>query len=65
MWETFTQGLRAWAETMGFINKRTDLKNAADVRQAAMQASEQKAVDQIRQDVAKGNLDAIRNDIAE
>lgn len=55
---------RAIAETMGFVNKRTDLKNAPDVKAAAIAVDEQKQVDRINNDVAKGDIDAIRKDVA-
>lgn len=65
MWELITQGLRAFAETIGLINKRTDLKNAPDVKAAAIATDEQKQIDKINKDVANGDLDAMRKDIAE
>lgn len=64
MWQSVTAFFQAIAQTMGFANKRTDLKNAPDVREAAMKVDEQKRIDAIRNNVAKGNLDEIRKDIA-
>jgi hypothetical protein len=55
----------AIAQVFGFVNKRTDLKNSPAVVDAAIRADEQKQIDQIRKNIATGNIDASRKDIAE
>lgn len=65
MWETVTAFFQSIAQVFGFVNKRTDLKNAADVKAAAIATDEQKQIDQINKDVADGDVDAMRKDIAE
>lgn len=57
--------LHLLAETMGFVNKRTDLKNAPDVREAKVAQDEVDRKNKIESDVAKKNLEETRKDIAE
>lgn len=55
----------AIAQVFGFANKRTDLKNAPAVVDAAMKVDEQKQIDRIRNNIAAGNINESRKDIAE
>jgi len=65
MWETFAQLFRAVAESVGLVRQRDTEKNAADVKAAAVAGSEQKSVDQENTAVANGDVNTIRNDLAE
>ena len=65
MWQAITQIFRAVAEALGLVNRRTDLKNQADVKEAA---KAQQAVDvrnEIETSTAKKEVDETRNDLAE
>lgn len=56
---------RAVAELFGFANRRTDLKNAPDVRKAAVNQSEADAVAKETKAVTAQDVDAIRKGLAD
>lgn len=60
-----TQALRVLAESLGLVNKRTELKNAADVRDRAKAQDEANAVAATATAVAKGNVDELRKELSE
>lgn len=65
-WLTVASGfLSALASVFNWAGKRSDLKNAPDVKAAKAAADEQKEVDRINNDVRKGDLSEIQKDIAE
>jgi hypothetical protein len=59
------QFFRALAELLGFLNRRTDLKNAPDVRAAAQAQQHVAARDAIKQSVARQDVKGTREDLAE
>ena len=62
------QGLRAWAETVGLISKRSDLNNTPEMQANAAAKTRQEIADKVNADIAAGNagnLDAERKDAAE
>jgi hypothetical protein len=63
--ETVTAFLNAIGQVFGFVNKRTDLKNAPDVRAAQVGQDEVDRKNAIEADVAKKNVDGTRENIAE
>jgi len=56
---------RAVAEVFGFVNKRTDLKNAPDVKEAAQKQAEADAAAAETRAVEQRNIDKIRENISE
>ena len=56
---------RAVAEFFGFVNKRTDLKNAPDVKEAAQKQAEADAAAAETRAVEQRNIDKIRENISE
>ena len=52
-------------EIFGFANKRTDLKNAPDVRNRAKANAETSAVAATTKAVATNNTEQLRNELAE
>lgn len=65
MWGTIKEVARAVAEVFGLINKRTDLKNAPDVKQAAKANNENAEVERETQAIANKDVKAIRNNLSE
>lgn len=65
MWQTITAFFTAVGQVFGFVNKRTELKNAPDVRQAAIGQNEADRKNAIEGHVAKKDLAATRADLAE
>lgn len=65
MFQLIAQGFRMVAEALGFVNKRTELKNAPDVRDRAKSQSEADQVAKTTQAVATGDTKEIRNELAE
>ena len=63
--ETITAFFGAIGQVFGFVNKRTDLKNAPDVRAAQVGQDEVDHKNRIEADVAKKSVEATRQDIAE
>ena len=63
--ELIADALGAVKEFFSFQGKRLDLKNAADVKNAAILKEEQKAVDKTTKAVAEKDIDEIRKEIAE
>ena len=57
--------VKAVASYFGWAQQRDAEKNTAPIRQAADSKQEQQQLDSIQQDVAKGNIDEIRKDLAE
>lgn len=60
-----TQIFRAIAEVMGFANKRTDLKNAPDVKAAKVAQDQLKQHEGNVKAVAEKNLDEVRRRASE
>jgi hypothetical protein len=56
---------RAVAEVFGYASKRTDLKNAADVKQAAKAQENVDDKTRIEKAVANRDLESLRNDLGE
>ena len=52
-------------EVLGLKSKQVDLKNAADVKQAAVNQAELDAVSKTEKAVAEKNLDEARTEISE
>lgn len=50
---------------IGLQDKKLDLRNAQDVKDAAIRQDEQSARDKTAQAIAQGNLDELRKEIAE
>ena len=63
--ELISNGLSAIAQFFGFQSKRLDLKNAPDVKQAAIAQDEVNAVDAEEKAVEQNNVEQIRKDLAE
>ncbi len=63
--ESITAFFQAIGQVMGFVNKRTDLKNAPDVRAAQVGQDEVDRKNKVEADVAKKNVEQTREDIAE
>lgn len=60
-----TQALRVLAETLGLVNRRTDLKNAPDVRDRAKAQQEANAVATTETAVKSGDVEQLRKELAE
>lgn len=60
-----SNGFKAVAGYFGWAKSRTEEANAPDIKAAAEAKQEQKQIDGINQDVATGNINEIRKDIAE
>ncbi len=56
---------RALAEFLGFVNRRTDLKNAPDVREAAKAQQAVNERNEIEKSVAAKDTQGTREDLAE
>ena len=63
--ESITAIFKAVGQVFGFVNKRTDLKNAPDVRAAQVGQDEVDRKNKVEADVAKKNVEATRQDISE
>lgn len=60
-----TAALVVVGEALGFIKKRNQDKNAADVKAAQIKQDVQDEKARITTDVARGDADAVRRDLAE
>lgn len=63
--ELLANALGVVKEFFGFQSKRLDLKNAQDVKDAAIKRDEQRALDKSQRAVADGDLAEIRKELSE
>lgn len=61
---TIGQFFRALAEALGFMNKRQELKNAADVKAAEIARQEQAEKEKATRIVAEKNVDETRKELS-
>jgi hypothetical protein len=65
MFKLVVEALRVIAELLGLINRRTDLKNAADVKAAQKSQNEVTEISKTEQAVKNKDLKQAQNDWAE